>query len=74
MNDTLASVGAYDAKTRLSESLDRVEKGELIVISRHVKPVARLVPEGGDDRAHAGGSRLSVCPRGATGQAGRQSD
>ena len=47
------SIGAYDAKTRLSELLDRVEKGEQIVITRHGKPVARLVPEGGHDRAAA---------------------
>jgi prevent-host-death family protein len=47
------SVGAYDAKTRLSELLDRVEKGEQIVITRHGKPVARLVPEGGHDRTAA---------------------
>jgi prevent-host-death family protein len=47
------SVGAYDAKTRLSELLDRVEKGEQIVITRHGKPVARLVPEGGPNVAEA---------------------
>jgi prevent-host-death family protein len=47
------SIGAYDAKTRLSELLDRVERGEQIVITRHGKPVARLVPEGGHDRAAA---------------------
>jgi antitoxin (DNA-binding transcriptional repressor) of toxin-antitoxin stability system len=28
-------------------------KGEQIVITRHGKPVARLVPEGGHDRAAA---------------------
>jgi prevent-host-death family protein len=47
------SVGAYDAKTRLSELLDRVERGEQIVITRHGKPVARLVPEGRRDAAEA---------------------
>lgn len=47
------SVGAYDAKTRLSELLDRVERGEQIIITRHGKPVARLIPEGGHDRAAA---------------------
>jgi prevent-host-death family protein len=47
------STGAYDAKTRLSELLDRVEKGEQIVITRHGKPVARLVPEGGHNVADA---------------------
>ena len=31
-----------DAKTRLSELVDRVEKGEEIVITRHGRPVARL--------------------------------
>jgi len=47
------SVGAYDAKSRLSELLDRVEKGEQIVITRHGKPIARLVPEGGHDKVAA---------------------
>jgi prevent-host-death family protein len=47
------SIGAYDAKTRLSELLDRVARGEQIVITRHGKPVARLVPEGGHDKAAA---------------------
>jgi prevent-host-death family protein len=50
---TAASVGAYDAKSRLSELLDRVENGEQIVITRHGKPVARLVPEGGHNVADA---------------------
>lgn len=44
------SIGAYDAKAKLSELLDRVEQGEQIVITRHGKAVARLVPEGGYDR------------------------
>lgn len=54
------SIGAYDAKTRLSELLDRVEKGEQIVITRHGKPIARLVPEGSYDKAaaHAAVARL----------------
>lgn len=37
-------VGAFEAKTKLSELLDRVEKGEEITITRHGKVVARLVP------------------------------
>jgi prevent-host-death family protein len=40
----VASVGAYQAKTRLPELLDRVEKGERIVITRRGVPVAVLVP------------------------------
>jgi len=37
-------IGAYEAKTHLSELLDRVEGGERIVITRHGKPVAQLAP------------------------------
>jgi prevent-host-death family protein len=38
------SVGSYEAKTHLPQLLDRVEHGETIVITRHGRPVARLVP------------------------------
>lgn len=37
-------VGAFEAKNTLGGLLDRVEQGEEIVITRHGKPVARLVP------------------------------
>jgi prevent-host-death family protein len=47
-------VGAFEAKNTLGALLDRVEQGEEIVITRHGKPVARLVPNtGGFDRAQA---------------------
>jgi prevent-host-death family protein len=42
----MARVTAFEAKTRFGELLDRVAKGEEVVITRHDKPVARLVPEG----------------------------
>ena len=42
----MATVTAFQAKTRFGELLDRVSKGEEVVITRHDKPVARLVPEG----------------------------
>jgi prevent-host-death family protein len=38
------TVGAYEAKTHLSSLLDRVEKGESVMITRNGRPVARLVP------------------------------
>ena len=41
------TVTALEAKTRLGELLDRVARGEEVVITRHDKPVARMVPEGG---------------------------
>ncbi len=38
------TVGAYEAKTHLSELLEKVEAGEEIIITKHGVPVARLVP------------------------------
>jgi prevent-host-death family protein len=40
----MPSVGAYQAKTHLPELLDRVVKGERIVITRRGTPVAELIP------------------------------
>ena len=37
-------IGAYEAKTHLPKLLDRVAHGESLTITRHGKPVARLVP------------------------------
>jgi prevent-host-death family protein len=37
---------AFEAKTRFGELLERVTRGEEIVITRHEKPVARIIPEG----------------------------
>ena len=37
-------VGAFEAKKTFGTLLYRVERGEEIVITRHGKPVARLVP------------------------------
>jgi prevent-host-death family protein len=42
----MTTVTAYEAKTRFGELLERVGKGEEIVITRHDKPVARIIPEG----------------------------
>lgn len=38
------AIGAYDAKTRFSELLERAASGEEITITKHGSPVARLVP------------------------------
>jgi prevent-host-death family protein len=38
------TLGAYDAKTRFSEILERVAGGEEFTITRHGSPVAKLVP------------------------------
>ena len=49
----VTTVDACDAETRLGELLDRVERGEQVVFTRHGKAIARLVPEGGHDKAAA---------------------
>lgn len=43
----MATVPAFEAKAKFDELLDRVAGGEEIIITRHEKPVARLIPEGG---------------------------
>jgi len=40
----MASIGAFEAKTHLSDLLDRVARGEKITITRHGIPAALLVP------------------------------
>ena len=44
MTTAVATVGLFDAKTHLSEYVARAENGEEVVITRHNKPVAKLVP------------------------------
>lgn len=48
----MGTVTAFEAKTRFGELLDRVAKGEEIVITRHDRPVARIVPEGAQRLDH----------------------
>ncbi len=38
------AIGLFEAKTHLSELVARAERGEEVVITRHNKPVAKLVP------------------------------
>ncbi len=40
----MREIGAFEAKNTLGTLLDRVEQGEEIIITRHGKAVARLVP------------------------------
>jgi len=47
----METVGAYEAKTHLSQLLDRVARGEEIQITRNGRPVARLVPEPAEEAA-----------------------
>jgi prevent-host-death family protein len=40
----METIGLFEAKTHLSELVARAERGEEVVITRHNKPVAKLVP------------------------------
>lgn len=41
----MRDIQASEAKTHLPEILDAVERGETVRITRHGRPIARLVPE-----------------------------
>jgi prevent-host-death family protein len=41
----MREIGAFEAKNTLGTLLDLVQQGEQVVITRHGKPIARLVPE-----------------------------
>lgn len=52
-NPAATIVGAHDAKARLSELLDRVERGEEVVITRYGRPVAKLSRTGSNQNTSA---------------------
>lgn len=47
----MRKVGILEAKTRLSELVASATNGETVTITRHGKPVAKLVPYRATDRA-----------------------
>ena len=47
----MITVGSFEAKTKLAELLDKVEDGEVVIITRRGKAVARLVPARSEDGA-----------------------
>ncbi len=65
----MKEVGAFEAKNNLGALLDLAERGEEVVITRHGKAVARLVPaRGGRNRAaaHAAVQRIREMRKGTT--------
>jgi prevent-host-death family protein len=46
----MQTIGAFSAKTHFSALLEKVEKGEQVVITKHGHPVAKLVPMTGVDK------------------------
>lgn len=49
----MREIGAFEAKTHLSELLAAAEQGETVTITRRGTPVARLVPVAGPSRVEA---------------------
>jgi prevent-host-death family protein len=49
----MITVGAFEAKTTLSALLERVAAGEEVLITKHGRAVARIVPAVGVDRVTA---------------------
>jgi prevent-host-death family protein len=43
----MISIGAYEAKTHLSKLLEKVARGETVMITKHGDPVALLKPARG---------------------------
>jgi prevent-host-death family protein len=43
----METIGLFEAKTHLSALVARAERGEEVIITRHNKPVAKLVPVDG---------------------------
>jgi len=63
------SVNVREARERISRLLSEVERGEEIIISRHGRPIARLVPVERESRfSDRSGFRASL-PSGRTGSA-----
>ena len=54
--ELMKQVNVYDAKTRLSEILSRVEGGEEVTIAKAGRPVARLIPIHGEIRERIPGT------------------
>jgi prevent-host-death family protein len=59
----MSEIPVFEAKTRLSELLARAQQGETLTITRHGKPMARLVAaeQGASYGAGAGAESTEVC-------------
>ena len=51
------SVGTLEARNNLSQLVERAERGEIITITRHGVPVAKIVPA---DNVERGGNQQAV--------------
>ncbi|MGD0561510.1 MAG: type II toxin-antitoxin system prevent-host-death family antitoxin [Roseiarcus sp.] len=56
----MRSIQAAEAKAHLSSLLDEVERGQTIVITRHGKPIARIVPEADSRQARIASAMAEI--------------
>lgn len=56
----MESIGLFEAKTHLSELIARAERGEEVIITRHSRPVAKLVPVGRTRRSAAAARNAAI--------------
>ena len=79
----MVTVGAFAAKAQFSALLERVTRGEEVTITKHGRPVARLVPAVAHDRERVAeairrikelrpGTRWAGCPGGELRDEGRR--
>jgi prevent-host-death family protein len=54
------TIGLFEAKTHLSELVARAEQGDEVIITRHNKPVAKLVPMTRARRAGVAGRQAAI--------------
>ena len=68
----MREVGAFEAKTKLGELLAAVEAGEEVRITRRGRPVARLVPDRGEDARREALAALEAMRARLTGRMSRE--
>jgi prevent-host-death family protein len=56
----MTSYSVADAKNRLPALIDKAMEGEVVVITRHGKPVAELRPSGQRNAKSSGSSRVML--------------
>lgn len=56
----MREIQASEAKARLAELLDDVERGETVIITRHGRPIARLAPEASRRQAEIDAAIASI--------------
>jgi prevent-host-death family protein len=64
-------IGAFEAKTHFSELIGRAERGEVTTVTKHGRPVARIVPFGQVKRRWVSGAALREAPAVSAQDAGR---